>query len=133
MAKDGKVNETETEKKRKLKPNSNSTSDFSRASSSISLRSDFDSDGQSPVAMQLKFYDLGCELLSPAGQSDRTCIRTIGDWLKYQSEKTGDGTIFSRAWRLAQEAKRNGKKPMAMFISLMKTELGYRKLPKEVL
>jgi len=133
MAKDGKVNETESEKKRELKPNSNSTSDFSRVSSSISLRSDFDSDGQSPASMHLKFYDLGCELLGPASQSDRTCIRLIADWLRYQYEKTGEADIFSSAWRLAQESKRNARKPMAMFMSLMKTELGYRKLPKEVL
>jgi len=132
MAKDSKVNETESEKKRKLKPNSNSTSDFSRASFSIPLRSDFGSDGQSPSSMQLKFYDLGCELLRPAGASDRTCIRLIADWLKYQYEKTGDRDIFNNAWRLAQEAKRNARKPMAMFISLMKTELSYRKPSKEI-
>lgn len=132
MAKDGKVNETVSEKKRELKPNSTSTSDFSRVSSSISLRSDFVSDGLSSAAMHLKFYDLGCELFRPAGASDRTCLRLIADWLRYQHEKTGDRDIFNNAWRLAQESKRNARKPMAMFMSLMKTELGYRKLPKEV-
>jgi len=131
MAKDGKVNETETEKESKVKTNSDSSTDFSSGSSSIPSRCDFGD--ESPLAMQIKFYDLAAELIVPVGASDRTCLKNIASWLKGQADKSGDKAIFSKAWRLAQESKRNGRKPMAMFITLMKSELGYRKLPKEML
>jgi len=131
MAKNGKVNETETEKESKVKTNSSTIPDFPSGSSSISSRCDFGND--SPLVMQVKFYDLATELIVPVGASDRTSLKNIASWLKEQAEKTGDKAVFSKAWRLAQESKRNGRKPMAMLNSLMKTELGYRKLPKEML
>ena len=74
-----------------------------------------------------KFALLTHELFKPRTRSDRTCLRNAAAFVRYQAAKIGDEDLFNTAFALAQEAKKTGKKPMAMFMALMKTELGYRK------
>jgi len=67
------------------------------------------------------------ELFKPRTRSDRTCLRNVAKFVRYKADKIGDEDLFNTAFALAQESKRSGDKPMAMFMSLMKNELGYRK------
>jgi len=96
-------NETETEEK----PFAENSPSFS----SGSLR-----------AKEQKFELLAIKLFNAITRSDRTTIKNITAFLA--SKVRPD--IFTTAWELAQRAKKEGKKPIAMFISLMKSELGYK-------
>jgi len=74
-----------------------------------------------------KFVLLTHELFKPRTRSDKTCLRNTAAFVRYQAGKTGNDDLFNTAFALAQESKRSADKPMAMFMSLMKSELGYRK------
>lgn len=114
IAKERKVNVKVSEDKYS---NTSTSSIVSRASSSTSF-----------LGEEVKFYDLVSVILHPRNSSDRTCIRQVAAWLRYTAGKTRDTGLFQRAWALAQEAA-GGRNPMAAFMAIAKSELGYRKLP----
>jgi len=69
-------------------------------------------------------------VIKPVGQSDRTCFHNVTRWLKVEC---ADGrfdinVIFRRVLDFALEASGPGsKKPAAVFVSILKKELGYKK------
>jgi hypothetical protein len=73
---------------------------------------------------ELKFYDKSCELFGVAGKSDRTTLQNVAKHLS----KSLDEKVFDKAWRVAQECKKTGDKPIALFMARMKDELNYRSL-----
>lgn len=77
----------------------------------------------SSASEQLKFYDATCELFGVAGKSDRTTLQNVAKHLS----KSLDGKVFDKAWRVAQECQKTGDKPIALFISRMQDEYGYRR------
>ncbi len=93
------------------------TSGFSQKSS-ISFASD-----------ELKFYDVTLRLFHAITKSDKTSLRNIAKFLRTQATK-GYPEIFDQAWKFAQTSKKDGDKPMALFMSIMKKEFGYRKIAK---
>jgi uncharacterized protein YdaU (DUF1376 family) len=100
------------EKGRKEKNYDTNDSSFSQQSR-ISLASD-----------ELKFYDGTCELFGVAGKSDRTTLQNVAKHLS----KSLDEKVFDKAWRVAQECKKKGSKPIALFMARMKDEFNYRSL-----
>jgi uncharacterized protein YdaU (DUF1376 family) len=114
MAKERKVNVKLSKDK---SSNTNTSSICSLDSSSTSFLSD-----------ELRFYDWSSTKLCPRNRSDRTCIRQVAAWLRYTAGKTGDAGLFQRAGALVDEAA-GANKPMAAFMAIVKSELGYRKLP----
>jgi uncharacterized protein YdaU (DUF1376 family) len=78
----------------------------------------------------LHFNDALCRVIPPASRSDRTCFHNVTNWLaegcaigKFTAE------IFERVLDYARQA-RQGKKPAAVFMSILKEELGYEKKGK---
>ena len=90
--------------------------------------SSIDSSSTSFLGDELRFYDWSSTRLCPRNRSDRTCIRQVAAWLRYTAGKTGDVGLFQQAKALVDEAA-SANKPMAAFMALAKSELGYRKLP----
>ncbi len=80
----------------------------------------------SSASQELKFYDLTVNLFGIASKSDRTTLANVAKHLS----KSLDEKVFSKAWEVAQECKKTGDKPIALFISRMKDEYGYRKVTK---
>lgn len=73
----------------------------------------------------LYFNDALSRIIPPASWSDRTCFRNVTNWLlegcaggRFNAE------IFERVLDYAKQA-RQGKKPAAVFIAILKEELGY--------
>ncbi|MFC1675568.1 DUF1376 domain-containing protein [Planctomycetota bacterium] len=80
-----------------------------------------------PVRVRGLIFNTELEkIIRPVNQSDRTCFRNITNWL---IEQCGHGKfnekIFDRVLDYAKEAK-NGRNPAAVFMALMKKELGYK-------
>lgn len=73
----------------------------------------------------LKFYDLCVQLFNLRSNSDRTCFRKIAAYLQTLAQENYDDP-FTEAYGMAQAARRAGKNPVALFISKMKTDMGYR-------
>ena len=100
--------------------NTNST-DLS-AITSDSLRSDSATDQQ---IRALHFHDALSRLIPPRSRSDRTCFRNITNWL---AEGCASGLfnalIFERVLDYAKQARR-GDNPAAVFMAILKEELGY--------
>ena len=100
--------------------NTNST-DLS-AITSDSLRSDSATDQQ---IRALHFHDALSRLIPPRSRSDRTCFRNITNWL---AEGCASGRfnalIFERVLDYAKQARR-GDNPAAVFMAILKEELGY--------
>jgi len=78
----------------------------------------------------LHFNDALSRIIPPAGRSDRTCFRNVTNWLlegcaggRFNAE------IFDRVLDYAKQA-RQGKKPAAVFMAVLKEELGYEKKGK---
>ncbi len=63
-------------------------------------------------------------------RSDRTCFRNVTNWL-VEGCATGkfNTEIFERVLDYAKQA-RQGKKPAAVFMAILKEELGYEKKGK---
>lgn len=81
----------------------------------------------SPVrSRSLMFNDALVNIIQPRSQSDRTCFRNVGNWL-VEGCASGrfDERIFERVLDYAKEA-RSGRRPAAVFMALLKKELGYR-------
>jgi uncharacterized protein YdaU (DUF1376 family) len=97
------------------------TADLS-ASSSDSLRSE--------QLKALHFSDALSRIIPPASRSDRTCFRNVTNWL-VEGCASGrfNAEIFERVLDYAKQA-RQGKKPAAVFMVILKEELGYVKKGK---
>jgi len=113
VAKETKRNVNEKEKKN----NSNTYSSEQSLSFSSSAR---------PHLRALNFNYALINIIKPRSQSDRTCFRNITSWLMAGCA-TGhfNEEIFDRVLDYAKEAS-GGRKPAAVFMSLLKKELGYR-------
>jgi uncharacterized protein YdaU (DUF1376 family) len=78
----------------------------------------------------LRFLDALSRLIPPAGRSDRTCFRNVANWLAEGcAGGRFTGEIFERVLDYAKQA-RQGKKPAAVFMAILKEELGYEKKVK---
>ena len=73
----------------------------------------------------LMFNEALTNIIRPRSQSDRTCFRNVTNWL-VEGIASGrfNEQIFERVLDYAKEA-RNGRKPAAVFMALMKKELNY--------
>jgi hypothetical protein len=79
-----------------------------------------------PGVQVLYFNEHLTNIIRPRSQSDRTCFRNVTNWLtKGCAESTFTQEIFARVLGLADEAK-TGRKPAAVFMALLKKELGYK-------
>ena len=112
--------------------NSNTISRLRALSSSSSVRSPLSRGQGQPLSVDsqiqaLHFNDALCRIIHPRTRSDRTCFHNVTNWLVegFTSGKF-DSDIFNRALDYAKEA-RSGQRPAAVFMALMKKELGYRK------
>ena len=123
------VNEIEN-KSRIRNTNSNCSlsrsSDSVRPDSSISL---LNNPEPSMTTRLMAFDDTLRIVIRPRNQSDRTAFRNIGKWLAL---KINDGQfnveIFKRVLEYADEAaKGKSRNPAAVFTSILKRELGYKK------
>lgn len=68
-------------------------------------------------------------VIRPVDQSDRTCFRNIVKWLTDECEagRLNPNSIFRRVLDFALEASGPGsKKPAAVFMTILKKELGYK-------
>jgi len=125
----GSANSTATAKETKGNVNvkvskyltNTNTADLS-ASSSDSLRTE--------QLKSLHFNDALSRIIPPASRSDRTCFRNVTNWL-VEGCATGkfNDEIFERVLGYAKQA-RQGKKPAAVFMAILKEELGYVKKGK---
>jgi uncharacterized protein YdaU (DUF1376 family) len=78
----------------------------------------------------LRFIDALSRVIPPRSRSDRTCFRNVADWLAEGcSGGRFTGEIFERVLDYAKQA-RQGNKPAAVFMSILKEELGYEKKGK---
>jgi uncharacterized protein YdaU (DUF1376 family) len=78
----------------------------------------------------LRFNDALSRIIPPAGRSDRTCFRNVTSWLvEGCAGGRFTGEIFERVLDYAKQA-RQGKKPAAMLMSMLKEELGYERKGK---
>lgn len=69
-------------------------------------------------------------VIKPRNQSDRTCFRDLTSWLSAQcnSGQLDGDTVFRRVLDFALEASGPGSRnPAAVFMSILKKELGYKK------
>jgi uncharacterized protein YdaU (DUF1376 family) len=83
-----------------------------------------------PASQGLYFNSALTNIIRPRSQSDRTCFRNVTNWLnKGCAEGTFTQEIFARVLDLADEAK-TGRKPAAVFMALLKKELGYKNEPE---
>jgi uncharacterized protein YdaU (DUF1376 family) len=82
------------------------------------------------IGAALYFNSALTNIIRPRSQSDRTCFRNVTNWLnKGCAEGTFTQEIFARVLDLADEAK-TGRKPAAVFMALLKKELGYKNEPE---
>lgn len=72
---------------------------------------------------QIKFVDLTCQIFKITKTADKTSMRNVAKFLK-ELAVGKNPNAFIEAWELAQESIK-GDKPIALFISKMKTEMGY--------
>ena len=69
-------------------------------------------------------------VIRPKDYSDGTCFRNLTRWLKTETEagQFSENIIFRRVMDFALEASGPGSKnPAAVFMSILKKELGYKK------
>ena len=123
----GSANSTATAKETKGNVNVKESKDLTNTtdlstSSSDSLRTGLATGEQ---LRSLYFYDALSRFIPPRTRSDRTCFRNVTNWLvegcasgKFNAE------IFERVLDYAKQA-RQGKKPAAVFMAIIKEELGY--------
>lgn len=72
-----------------------------------------------------KFILLTNDLFNAITRSDKTTLKNIAAFVRQLAADSDDKKVFNTAFHLAQDAVKQGRKPIAMFISLCKTELGY--------
>lgn len=113
----GNVNE----KKRQDTTNSNTSEHCFSVSNSVRPRA-----GSADFQIRaLSFNEALSNIIRPRTRSDRTCFRNVTNWL-VEGCARGRFTIeiFERVLDYAKEA-RQGQKPAAVFMALLKKELGY--------
>jgi len=72
-----------------------------------------------------RFTEALSRLIPPRSRSDRTCFRNVANWLAEGcAGGRFTGEIFERVLDYAEQA-RQGNNPAAMFMSMLKEELGY--------
>ncbi|MHC5074021.1 MAG: hypothetical protein ACYTFE_04260 [Planctomycetota bacterium] len=77
----------------------------------------------------LQFYECLIKIIAPKDRSDITCFRKIGNWLT-TGYAQGDFSreIFNIVLSFAREAsKPQCRNPAAVFVTILKKELGYLK------
>ena len=120
MTKERKGNVIEKEREDNT---SNTNTNNSLSSSSNSARTRLSADVQ---IQALHFSEALGGIIPPRSQSDRTCFVNVTRWL---AEGCASGrftpAIYSRVLDYAKEAKA-GRNPPAVFMALLKKELGYR-------
>jgi len=80
----------------------------------------------SAASQALHFNQALVQIIRPRSRSDRTCFRNVTNWLtRGCAEGRFTQEIFARVLDLAEEAK-TGRKPAAVFMALLKKELGYK-------
>jgi hypothetical protein len=113
------------EKESKDPSNSNTSEQALSSSSPVRSRQTADSQIQA-----LHFNEALSGLIRPRTRSDRTCFRNVTNWLVEGCGRGRfDGRIFDRVLDYAREA-RSGQNPAAVFMALLKKELGYEKQVK---
>ena len=113
----GNVNEKES----KDITNSNTSEHSFSVSNSVRPRAD-SADFQ---IRALAFNEALHRTIPPRTRSDRTCFRNVTNWLVEGCARGQfNGEIFERVLDYAKEA-RTGQKPAAVFMALLKKELGY--------
>jgi uncharacterized protein YdaU (DUF1376 family) len=123
------VNEIENENNNE-NTYSNSSTNLSRSfsssnSGSISKINTLDMLNKDIESKAVGFLDKLNKLIKPKTKSDRTCYRNITKWLADECRhRRFTPEIFNEAYNFAKEAA-IGKNPRALFMSLMKKELGY--------
>ena len=104
------------------KDTSNSSEQALSSSSPVRARPAADAQIQA-----LHFNDALANLIRPRTRSDRTCFRNVTNWLVEGCGRGRfDGAIFERVLDYAKEA-RSGQNPAAVFMALLKKELGYER------
>lgn len=81
------------------------------------------SSGSRSASDELKFYDSVCKIFNVKSKSDQTSMRNVAKYLR-ELVNNGATTTFDECWDIAKECTK-GNKPIALFISRMKTEMGY--------
>ncbi|MHC5075703.1 MAG: hypothetical protein ACYTFM_04670 [Planctomycetota bacterium] len=79
--------------------------------------------------LALQFYECLIKIIVPKSTGDRTCFRKIGNWLMdgYKQGKFRRD-IFNIVLSFAKEAARpECRNPAAVFVTILKKELGYLK------
>ena len=113
--------ENAIEKERQGLSNTITTEHSPSASSSVRTRQI--ADGQ---IRALHFNEALVNIIPPRTQSDRTCFRNLGNWLVEGCARGQfNEAIFDRVLDYAREA-RQGRRPAAVFMALLKKELRYR-------
>jgi uncharacterized protein YdaU (DUF1376 family) len=120
-AKRSKGNEIEKESEDN---SSNTNSNNLSCSSSNTVRTRISGQAQSKA---LHFHQALIGIIPPRSRSDRTCFLNVTKWLA-EGAACGrfDNDTFARVLDFAKEAKA-GQKPAAVFMAILKKELGYRK------
>ena len=116
-------NQTDIKPDESLVSNSDSSSSSARCSNSLrDIRL-----GRQIDYHSMRFVDVLNKTLRASSRSDRTCFNNVARFL---ADGCRDGKytieIFDRALEYAKEA-RSGENPNALFMSLMRSELGYKK------
>ena len=119
MAKERKGNVNEKESKDIT--NSNTSEQSFSVSNSVRPRA-----GSAEVQIRaLSFNEALGNIIRPRSRSDRTCFRNVTNWLVEGCARGRfNGEIFERVLDYAKEACQ-GQKPAAVFMALLKKELGY--------
>lgn len=78
---------------------------------------------------KLAFYQTLIGIIHPKDQSDRTSFRNIAKWAAEQiKEGKYDEDVFQQILAYATEAAQpTSRNPAAVFISILKKELGYKR------
>lgn len=80
-------------------------------------------------AQSLLFHERLTQIIRPRNQSDRTCFRRIANWItRGISDKKFTSETFEKVLEFAVEAAGpDSRNPAAVFMRILKTELGYAK------
>lgn len=116
----------ERKRNEKVSKDITNTADHSVITSD-SLRSGSATDQQ---IRAMHFHDALSRIIPPVSRSDRTCFRNVSNWL-LEGCVNGrfNALIFERVLDYARQA-RQGNNPAAVFMSILKEELGYVKKVK---
>lgn len=84
-------------------------------------------DGFNSIQLEKWFIERLYRIIPPRNISDRTSFRRVAIWLLRKLEsKEADAQILVKVLRYAQEAAGpDSRKPAAVFMSILKKEMGY--------